>query len=140
MPTPLIFVSTYKVKADKVEELKDYIERISDVVEAEEPQIIAFNAFLNDDGTEMTSVQVHPDTASMETHMEVLREAWDGMFARYTEFLEEGVSVAYYGTPAESALAMDRASGVPIDLKPRHLGGFTRATPGRPAGRGDRPG
>ncbi|MDX1469841.1 MAG: hypothetical protein R3258_10925, partial [Acidimicrobiia bacterium] len=76
MPTPLIFVSSYKVKEGKVEELEAYFERMSQIVEAREPQLIAFNAFLSEDGTEMTSVQVHPDTASMETHMEVLGEVW----------------------------------------------------------------
>ncbi len=127
MPTPLIFVSTYKVKEGKVKELEAYFERISQIVEAREPQLIAFNAFLSEDGTEMTSVQVHPDTASMETHMQVLREVWDESFSEYAEHLEEGLGVAYYGTPAESALAMDKEAGVPIDVKPRHLGGFTRS-------------
>lgn len=130
MATPLIFVSTYKVKEGKVEKLEDYFERVSRLVEVREPQIIAFNAFLSEDGTEMTTIQVHPDTASMDTHMQVLREMWDESFAEYADYLEEGVSVAYYGTPAESALAMDREAGVAIDLKPRHLGGFTRSPMG----------
>lgn len=127
MPTPLIFVATFRVKEGKVKELKDYYERVSQLVEAREPQLIAFNAFLSEDGTEMTSIQVHPDTESMETHMQVLSELWDESFAEYAEYLEEGLGVAYYGTPAESALAMDREAGVPIDLKPQHLGGFTRS-------------
>lgn len=127
MPAPLIFVATYKVKEGKVKELQAYYERLAQLVEAREPQLIAFNAFLSEDETEMTSVQVHPDTASMETHMQVLHELWDESFAEYAEYLEEGLSVAYYGTPAESALAMDNKAGVPIDLKPRHLGGFTRS-------------
>ncbi len=130
MPAPLIFIATYKVREDRVEDLERFFKRIAGLVEAKEPQIIAFNGFLNEDGTEMTSIQVHPDTESMETHMQVLRDAWDESFAGYTEVLEEGVSVAYYGTPAESALAMDQESGVPIDLKPRHLGGFTRSPSG----------
>lgn len=129
MPTPLIFISTWTVKEGQVEDLESYFQRISQIVDANEPRIIAFNAFLNEAGTEMTSIQVHPDTASMETHMQVLRDAWDESFSHYSE-LVEGVSVAYYGTPPESALTMDLESGVPIDLKPRHLGGFTRSPGG----------
>ena len=39
-----------------------------------EPRVIAFNIYVNDEGTEVTGVQVHPDAASMEFHMQVLRE------------------------------------------------------------------
>jgi hypothetical protein len=34
-------------------------------VERNEPQLIAFNEYVNDDGTEVTVVQVHPDAISI---------------------------------------------------------------------------
>lgn len=46
-----------------------YDKEILKIVETNEPQVIAFHGFLNEDGTEMTSIQVHPDTASMDFHM-----------------------------------------------------------------------
>jgi hypothetical protein len=36
-----------------------------EVVEANEPRLIALNSYVNEDGTEATIVQVHPDPDSM---------------------------------------------------------------------------
>jgi hypothetical protein len=44
--------------------------------------MIAFHGFVNDDGTEMTIIQVHPDTASMDFHMQVLTDKLDEHVAR----------------------------------------------------------
>ncbi len=129
MSPPLVFVATFKVREGKIEELQGWYNRIAEIVETKEPREIAYNGFVNEEGTEMTSIQVHPDAASMETHMHVLRDAWDESFAEYNALLE-GVSVGYYGPAPESAVAMDRDSGLPIDLEPLHLGGFTRTSPG----------
>jgi len=63
MSKPLIVISTLKVKEGKLEDLKRYYKRILDIVETNEPRLIAFHGSLNEDGTKMTSIQVHPDTA-----------------------------------------------------------------------------
>jgi hypothetical protein len=47
---------------------------LSDFIEAGEPRLLAFNEYVNADRTEVTVVQVHPDAASMEFHMGVVRE------------------------------------------------------------------
>jgi hypothetical protein len=125
MSKPLIVVSTFRVKEGKAAELKSYYQSIADIVAANEPQIIAFYGFLNEAATEMTSIQVHPDTASMDFHMQVLRDNWDESFSRYSE-LVEAISVDYYGTPPPSALDMDLQREYRLGLKPRHLAGFVR--------------
>jgi hypothetical protein len=43
-------------------------------IEANELRVIAFNEYVNDAGDEVSVVQVHPDAASMEAHMEIVRE------------------------------------------------------------------
>lgn len=58
MPTRLIFVATHKSQRRKAKELWDYFERIYQIVETPEPQLIASNAFLSEDRTEMASIQV----------------------------------------------------------------------------------
>ena len=42
------------------------------LVEANEPRLIAFHIFVNEDGTQATTIQVHPDAASMAFHMQVI--------------------------------------------------------------------
>ena len=129
MSEPLIVISTLRVNEDRLEDLKRYYKRVLKLVEANEPQLIAFHGFLNEDRTEMTSIQVHPDTASMDLHMQVLRENWDESFSEYAQMLEM-ISIEYYGTPPESALEMDRESEWGLSLSPLHIAGFTRSAAG----------
>lgn len=129
MSKPLIVISTLKVKEGKLEDLKRYYKRILDIVETNEPRLIAFHGFLSEDGMEMTSIQVHPDTASMDFHMQVLRENWDESFSEYGRMLEM-TRIEYYGTPPESALEMDQQSEWGLSLSPLHIAGFTRSAAG----------
>lgn len=125
LPTPLIVISTFRVKEGKLEDLTRYYEKLIGIVEPNEPQLIAFHGFLNEDGTEMTSIQVHPDTASMNSHMQVLRDNWDESFSEYGQMLES-IHIEYYGAPPESAIEMARGMGSNLSLKPMHIAGFTR--------------
>lgn len=126
MTAPLIVVSTLRVKESKLEEIRRYYKKILEIVERNEPQLIAFHGFLNEEGTEMTSIQVHPDRASMDFHMQVLRDNWDESFSEYGQMLEMS-TIAYYGSPPESALQMDEQGGWRVSRKPVHIAGFTRS-------------
>ena len=55
--------------------------RLIDFVQANEPRLIAFNEYANEDGTEVAVVQVHPDADSMAFHMEVIAERAAGAYA-----------------------------------------------------------
>jgi hypothetical protein len=127
MAEPLIVVSKFRVKEGKLEDLARYYKKVLEIVTANEPQLIAFHGFLNEDGTEMTSTQIHPDTASMDFHMQVLRDNWDESFSEYGQMLE-AISIEYYGTPPESALALDRETEMRCSVQPRHIDGITRST------------
>jgi hypothetical protein len=54
MAEPLIVVSKFRVKEGKLEDLAKYYKKVLEIVTANEPQLIAFHGFLNEDGTEMT--------------------------------------------------------------------------------------
>jgi quinol monooxygenase YgiN len=130
MAQPFIYVGTLGIKEGKLEEVKQSWQAVVEAVKEHEPQMIAFHGFVNEGGTEMTVIQVHPDTASMDFHMKVLRETLGEQLARALgpELFEFRRS-EYYGTPSESALEMDRQiPGLAVDVKPTHLAGFTRAT------------
>ena len=70
MPEPFIFIGTHRLKEGKLDDFEKAWKELVDVVESKEPQMIAFNAYANEDGTEVAVVQLHPDAASMELHME----------------------------------------------------------------------
>lgn len=88
MSGPFIIISTWEIKDGKLEELKRFQRELSRIVEEKEPQLIAFNAFLNEEGTEMTSIQVHPDAASMDFHLKVIREHLGDAMSSVADFAE----------------------------------------------------
>ena len=127
MAGPFIFIATNKLKEGKLEAERRRVPGLSDFIEASEPRLLAFNEYANEDGTEVSVVQVHPDADSFEFHMGVVRERAE---RAYAETLEGTTSVQVYGTPSDGILEMLRqqaGSGVALTVRPHHLGGFTRA-------------
>jgi quinol monooxygenase YgiN len=126
MSQPFIFIGTHRIKEGKFEDFRNSYQDLVKVVEAKEPRLIAFNCYANDDETEVSVVQVHPDADSMLFHMQVARE-----------HIEQGVaglldvgSMQIYGTPSDAAVEMMKqlaGQGVPLIVKPQGLGGFTRS-------------
>jgi quinol monooxygenase YgiN len=132
MTQPFISIATLRIKEGKLEDFTRSYTEVVETVKELEPRMIAFHGFVNEDGTEMTIIQVHPDTASMDFHMQVLRDKLAEHVARALgPELIEPTQVEYYGTPSEIALEMDRqVPGLAVGVKPVHVGGFTRTTTG----------
>lgn len=127
MSGPFIFIATNRVKAGRLEDEKRRVPELCEFIKANEPRLISFNEYLSEDGTEVGVVQVHPDADSMAFHMEVVRERAE---RAYAETLDATTSIQVYGTPSDTVLEMLRqaaGSGVPLSVKPHHLGGFTRS-------------
>lgn len=128
MSEPFIFIGTHRIKEGKLEDFKKDFQELSELVESNEPRVIAFNAYIDDEGTEVAIVQVHPDADSMEFHMQVVREHIE---RAYREFLDATTSLQVFGKLSDAALEMMRqASGVSPSVKPSHVGGFTRSSAG----------
>ncbi len=79
------------------------MKELVDFVEANEPRLIAYTVYFNGDGTRMTVVHVHPDTASLEYHMEVAGP----VFHRFVELVTLS-SIQIYGEPSEKVLELSR--------------------------------
>jgi hypothetical protein len=123
---PFIFIATNRLKPGRLAAERERVPGLSDFIEANEPRILAFNEYANDDGTEVGVVQVHPDVDSFSYHMDVVRER---ATRAYAETLEGTTSIHVFGTPTEAILEMLRnsaGSAVGFTVKPHHLGGFTR--------------
>jgi len=123
---PFIFIATNRLKPGKLEAERQRVPGLSDFIEENEPRILAFNEYANDEGTEVGVVQVHPDVASFAFHMEVVRER---ALRAYAETLDSTTSIQVYGPPTPEILEMLRSSAgstVAFTVRPHHLGGFTR--------------
>jgi quinol monooxygenase YgiN len=125
MSGEFIYVGTMKIKPGKHEEARKSVAELVDFVETNEPRVIAFHAFLDEKGSKLTIVQVHPDTASMEFHMQLNAKH----FATAFGFLDAIESDQYYGEISD-ALGKELAKwddpAVAVTRMPVHEGGFTR--------------
>ena len=71
MPQPIVYVDTSEVRAGRLDELKAAMEDLRMFVEANEPQLLAYNVYFSNNGTRMTVLHINPDSASLEFHMKV---------------------------------------------------------------------
>jgi hypothetical protein len=126
MSGPFIFIATNRLKPGKLAEERKRVPGLVDFIEANEPRLIAFNEYVNDDGTEVAVVQVHPDADSMAFHMNVVAER---AAAAYAETVDATAGIQVFGMPSNAVLEMlerQAGVGVPLTVMSSHLGGFTR--------------
>jgi hypothetical protein len=126
MAAPFIFINTYAIKEGKLEDFRQFLQELFKVLEANEPRLLAINAYVNEDDTEAAIVQVHPDAASITHYWQVVHQHTGRAFG---QFVDATTSFQVYGTPSDVILKRARQnaeSGVAVSVKPKHLGGFTR--------------
>ena len=124
MSEPLIVVLNYSIKPGKEEEARKRIAEHVDFVETNVPRMIAFHMYLNEDGDRLSIVQVHPDSASLEFHMQVNAKH----FATAFDWLDTSLGQQFFG-PISDALAAELAKwDETYTHVPVHEAGFTRTT------------
>lgn len=93
----IVYVDQSTVREGKLGELKAAMAELVDFVEANEPDILSYNVYFTDDGTRMTVMHTHADSASLAYHLEVAGPE----FPPIGEFIElETIDV--YGRPDEN--------------------------------------
>ena len=99
MAEPLIYVDVSEVREGALAELKEAIAGLAEFIEENEPQLLSYNAYFNDDGTHMSVVHVHADPTSLDLHLEIAGPR----FARFADLVTLR-SIHIYGRPSENAL------------------------------------
>lgn len=84
MPQPIVYVDTSSIREGKLEDLEVAMKHLAHFVEENVPQLISYGFFLSEDRTRMTVVALHPDSASLEFHM----EACGAEFRKFAELIE----------------------------------------------------
>ncbi|MFW6103044.1 MAG: hypothetical protein ACOC7M_01975 [Chloroflexota bacterium] len=97
---PVVYVDRSEIVEGKIGDLKSAISDLSQFVSAMEPRIVSYAAYFSADEKRMTVIHVHPDSASLETHMDVAGSQFP-KFADYVRLL--GIEV--YGQIGDSLLA-----------------------------------
>lgn len=130
MSGPLIFISHSKVKAGKLETYQAHCKTATELVESDEPRMIAFNTYASEDGTEVSTVQVHPDSDSLDIHLKLFTEK---LSDRAFEALDS-YEINVYGRPSDAVLQFlgqmpSQMAGLRVRILPLHEGGFLRPQP-----------
>jgi hypothetical protein len=100
MLEPVVIIDSSRVREGRLEDLRASMADLAHFAESQEPRTIAYGVYLNEESSIMTVLQVHPDSASAEFHMDVAAP----IFSRLTGLVTlEGIDV--YGRPSEGLLS-----------------------------------
>ena len=92
MPQPIVYIDTSAIREGKLEQLEAAMKDLAAFVEANMPQLISYGFFLDEDRTQMSVVAVHPDSASLQFHMDV----GDAEFRKFADLIDL-IRIEVYG-------------------------------------------
>ena len=126
MPGPVIYVDTSEVREGRLDDVREGIARLASVVEREEPRLVCYAAFLDEDEGRMTVVHVHADTESLAFHMQI----GGPLFAAFAELVLLRTIDVYGPIDPEVHATLDAKArllgGARVRTHPLHAG-FVRA-------------
>jgi len=125
MTEPIVFVSHFSVKEDKLDGLRQMFREALEMLEAEKPRTTAQLAYLDESGTNVSIVHVFADADTMDFHFQGAEERSRAAYA----FMDPA-GWEIYGTPSGAALQMMRqaatSADVALTIRSEYLGGFLR--------------
>jgi hypothetical protein len=99
MTHPIVCVDTSTIREGKLEDLKHAMQSLAECVETNVPQLLSCAFFLDRDQSQMTVVAVHPDSSSLESHLDVGADE----FRKFADLMDlEGIEV--YGAASQAVL------------------------------------
>jgi hypothetical protein len=99
MGDPLVYIDTSTIGPGMLGSVETALRDLVAFIEANEPQLVAYGAYIDGDGTRMTVFHVHADSASLEFHLEVAGPA----FRPFVDLVRLS-SIQIYGAPSERAM------------------------------------
>ena len=123
---PIVYIDHSQIREGSIDELKAGVERLVGFIDAREPQLITYGFYIDEDKAKMTVVAVHPDSASLERHLEI----GSGEFRKLAHLVRL-TAIECYGRPGVRALeqlrqkaAMLGDGGAVVSIE--RFAGFTR--------------
>jgi len=116
------FVGTYAIPEDVFESWTETIKEMTDFVSANSSRLLSYDTYVNDEHTEATTIYVHPDSQSLEEHLD-LAATRIGSGVQMVSV----VRIDLYGEPSEAVVGRLRAiseasTSFPVGVK-RHFYG-----------------
>jgi quinol monooxygenase YgiN len=122
MDGPLVYVDQAEIRPGKAAELREAIGELAAFVEAQEPQLLSYAAFIDPDERNLSVIHVHRDAASLERHALVAGP----MFPRFVDLVRV-VRIDLYGSPSEPSVTALRGKaellgGAVVQVHPLEAG------------------
>jgi len=124
MSAPIVFISHFKIKEGKLDDVKQLSENVSKFIEANKPGTVAFLQFTNADGTELSIIHVFPDADAFDKHNEGAGERSNKAFEVIIPTRRE-----IYGLPSDGAMSIltpPEGSGISVNQMSQLVGGYIR--------------
>jgi hypothetical protein len=124
---PIVYIDHSKIRPEAIEELKAGIRQLVDFIDVREPRLITYGFYIDEEAAKMTVVAVHPDSASLELHMDIGGEEF-----RKLAHLLTLTAIECYGRPSETALQQLRQKAAALGdggtvVSIGRFAGFTRS-------------
>jgi hypothetical protein len=100
MSKELLYIDVSDIRDEKLDAVKALMTDLVAFVEVREPQLIAYEFFINETEMTMTCVVLHPDSESMEAHMDI---GWE-KFRAFSDYIDQR-SIDVYGEVSEKVVA-----------------------------------
>jgi quinol monooxygenase YgiN len=119
---PIVVIDSSEIREGRIDELKTALTELVEFVEAKEAEPIAYSIYIDEQGSRMTVMQIHPSSASLELHMRLAGPA----FRKFTELVVLS-RVDIYGTPSDALLELMRQKAellgnAPVVVNELHAG------------------
>ena len=124
MSEPFVFIARFRVHDGKGDDLRALAHTLTGIVDNEETSAVGIQLFLAEDDSELLYLQVQPDAAAMDTHMQLTHER----IAAALELVDP-VEITVCGRPGpllSQALEVNRQAGAIVRVLPSHVDGFFR--------------
>ena len=115
MSSPIVYVDTSAIREGKQQELEVAMKHLATFVEANMPRVISYGLFLDQNRMQMTVVAVHPDSDSLQFHLETGATE----FQKFADLIDLS-NIEVYGVVSDGVLER-------LNRKARMLGSGTVA-------------
>lgn len=96
---PVLYIDTSEIRRGKLGEVKAAAKRLADFVETNMPRLISYGFCFDDARRRMTVVAIHPDSESLEFHM----DKGAAEFRKFQDLLDLS-TIDVYGPVSESVV------------------------------------
>jgi hypothetical protein len=124
----IVYIDRSRIHPGTLDEVKTGIAELVAFIEEREPRLHHYAFYVDEEALLMTVVAVHPDSASLELHMEIGRQE----FRKLALFIELQ-TIEVFGVPSQTAMEQLRskaaALGTGVSLIVHEVeAGFSRLT------------